>query len=179
MFAAFPHLAAQRVALTAWVQLAAVAANAATCHSSCGAALEGRPCLQRQYTAAAALLQRLTAAAPLAAAAPAAAVPWHAAAGMDAAVRSCCSIRVFAWLGCSCCLSLWLLHRREAARRLAWARQQRGPARRLVLPLQGALLPRWASAAELLVGLSLAWHVSALLLTPLVTLAASPSFPFL
>lgn len=162
MCALFPHLAGLQLATAAWVQLAAAGIHIATAHTSCAAALDGRSLLQRQYAAAAALLQRLTSLAPPPAVTRTAAV--QSVASLEGAVGSCCAVKSFAWLACACVFSLWVLHRREAARRLAWAAQQRGPARLLALPLRGALLPRWAAAAELLLALSLAWRVSALLL---------------
>ena len=148
------------------MQLAAAALHIATSRSTCAAALDGRPLLQRQYAAAAALLQRLTSLAPPPMGVPGTAAQWASGANLDAAVGSCCAVKSFAWLACACILSLWVLHRREAAARLAWAAQQRGPARRLVLPLRGTVLARWAAAAELLLSLSLAWRVSSLFLEP-------------
>lgn len=164
MCALFPHLAGLRLATAAWVQLVAAGLHIATAHTSCAAALDGRSLLQRQYAAAATLLQRLTSLALPPAVTRTAAAQSAASASLEGAVGSCCAVKSFAWLACVCVFSLWALHRREAARRLAWAAQQRGPARRLALPLRGTLLPRWAAAAELLLALSLAWHVSALLL---------------
>lgn len=164
--ALFPHLVALPLATAAWVQLAAAALHIATSRSTCAAALDGRPLLQRHYAAAAALLQRLTSLAPPPMGVPGTAAQWASGANLDAAVGSCCAVKSFAWLACACILSLWVLHRREVASRLAWAAQQRGPVRRLALPLQGALLPRWAAAAELLMALSLAWRAAALLLDP-------------
>lgn len=162
--ALFPHLASMRLATAAWVQLAAAALHIATCRSSCAAVLDGCPLLQRQYAAAAALLQRLASLAPPPLGAPSAAAQWATTAGAEAGVSSCCAVKSFAWLACSCVISLWVVYRREAAARLAWTAQQRGPARRLALPLRGAVLPRWVAAAELLLALSLAFRASALFL---------------
>lgn len=105
-----PHLAGQPVAVAAWVQLAAAALNITTCTSQCSASLEGQPWLQQQYGAAAAFMQRLTAAAPV----PAATVgPEGSAAQETPALTACCATKAFAWLACCCILSLRLLYRRE------------------------------------------------------------------
>lgn len=164
--AGLPHLVAQPLAVAAWVQLAAAVLNIATCRSTCRAALEGRPWMQRQYMAAAALMQQLTSAAPVPAWALAA-PPELAGAAADpaAALSCCCAIKAWAWLAGACTVSLWLLHRRELMSRLAWAQRQQWRAKRLAQELQWALLPRWAALGELAVAASLAWQAAALLLS--------------